>query len=72
MCAEHTVDVPVVGAGLAGLVAARELRRQGVDVLVLEARDRVASARSTTHLAVRRLSRSAASGSAPARHGFSH
>ncbi len=41
MRAERTVDVAVLGAGLAGLVAARELQRRGVDVLVLEARDRV-------------------------------
>ncbi|HEV8629204.1 MAG TPA: NAD(P)/FAD-dependent oxidoreductase [Thermoanaerobaculia bacterium] len=34
-------DVVVVGAGVAGLVAARELRRQGLGVLVLEARDRI-------------------------------
>ncbi len=34
-------DVVVVGAGVAGLVAARELRRAGLDVRVLEARDRV-------------------------------
>ncbi len=33
-------DVIVVGAGLAGLAAARDLHRAGVDVLVLEARDR--------------------------------
>ena len=34
-------DVVVVGAGLAGLAAAREMDRAGLDVLVLEARDRV-------------------------------
>ena len=34
-------DVIVVGAGLAGLSAAREVQRRGASVLVLEARDRV-------------------------------
>ena len=34
-------DVLVLGAGLAGLAAARDLVRAGADVLVLEARDRV-------------------------------
>jgi monoamine oxidase len=37
----HDCDVVVVGAGLAGLTAARELGGAGLDVRVLEARDRV-------------------------------
>jgi monoamine oxidase len=35
------VDVVIVGAGVAGLTAARLLHRQGVSLVVLEARDRV-------------------------------
>ncbi|BCO33973.1 oxidoreductase [Mycobacterium heckeshornense] len=35
------VDVVVVGAGLAGLVAARDVMRSGLQVAVVEARDRV-------------------------------
>jgi monoamine oxidase len=34
-------DVIVIGAGFAGLVAARDLGQQGHRVIVLEARDRV-------------------------------
>jgi monoamine oxidase len=37
----HDADVIVVGAGFAGVAAARELSRQGHRVLVLEARDRI-------------------------------
>src|SRR5438067_7481261 len=38
---ERDADVAVVGAGLAGLVAARRLAAQRLSVVVLEARDRV-------------------------------
>lgn len=38
---EQNADVVVVGAGLAGLVAATDLVAAGRDVVVLEARDRV-------------------------------
>ncbi|MEZ0053785.1 monoamine oxidase [Mycobacterium sp. MAA66] len=37
----HDVDVVVVGAGFAGLVAARELGKAGMNVVILEARDRI-------------------------------
>ncbi len=38
---EEATDVAIVGAGLAGLSAARALKARGVDSLVIEARDRV-------------------------------
>ncbi len=38
---EHDADVIIVGAGAAGLMAARELGKAGKRVLVLEARDRI-------------------------------
>ena len=34
-------DVVVVGAGVAGLAAARELHARGLDVVILEARERI-------------------------------
>jgi monoamine oxidase len=34
-------DIVIVGAGAAGIAAARTLREQGIDALVLEARDRI-------------------------------
>lgn len=39
--ADERTDVVVIGAGFAGLVTARELGAAGLDVLVLEARDRI-------------------------------
>ncbi|WP_030261674.1 flavin monoamine oxidase family protein [Streptomyces violens] len=42
-------DVVIVGAGVAGLVAARELGRQGLRTVVLEARDRLGGRTWTDH-----------------------
>lgn len=44
-------DAVVIGAGVAGLRAARELRATGCDVLVLEARDRIGGRTWTVDLA---------------------
>jgi len=47
----ETVDVVVVGAGLAGLTTARDLVARGHSVVVLEARDRVGGRTTGTALA---------------------
>jgi monoamine oxidase len=51
MSISPNADVVVVGAGFAGLSAARDLVRLGHDVVVLEGRDRVGGRSSTTTIA---------------------
>jgi monoamine oxidase len=41
MATQTSTQVAIVGAGFAGLTAARELTKRGIDAIVLEARDRV-------------------------------
>jgi len=48
---ETNTDVVIVGAGFAGLTAARELAQQGRDVVVLEGRDRVGGRSCTATIA---------------------
>lgn len=45
----ESTDVVVIGAGFAGLVAARELSAAGLGVVVLEARDRIGGRTWTDH-----------------------
>ncbi len=47
---DSSIDVVVVGAGLAGLCAARDLVRRGITCAVLEARDRVGGRTLSTTL----------------------
>lgn len=46
---EDAVEVVVIGAGAAGLVALRELDRAGVNVLAIEARSRIGGRAHTVH-----------------------
>jgi monoamine oxidase len=47
--AKATWDVVIIGAGVSGLAAASELRKSGLSVLILEARDRAGGRAWTRH-----------------------
>src|SRR5712671_4415731 len=47
---DNTYDVVVVGAGMAGLTAARSLAEAGLKVLVAEAQDRIGGRIWTRHV----------------------
>src|SRR6266478_3298211 len=47
---DNTHDVVVVGAGMAGLTAARSLAEAGLKVLVVEAQDRIGGRIWTRHV----------------------
>jgi monoamine oxidase len=51
----ETADIVVIGAGIAGLITARELTRHGHRVVVLEARDRIGGRTWTDHRLGRNL-----------------
>src|SRR5579862_9191245 len=46
---KHRVDAMVIGAGAAGLAAARELSQAGLRAIVVEARERIGGRMSTLH-----------------------
>ena len=47
---ERTYDVIIIGAGFAGLIAARELSQRGRSVLIIEAKDRIGGRAFTTKI----------------------
>ena len=57
MSASQDVDALVVGAGIAGLAAARELESRGADVLLVEAEDQPGGVMRTDEVAGYRIER---------------